>query len=82
MKLPAMTVLLLTLAANPNAVVANTVAADANNTTNILPKSEKVESTERLEPPAAVSAQNLSLFGVIFLGVLGLFWIRRHTSEL
>jgi hypothetical protein len=28
------------------------------------------------------SALDLSLFGVITLGVVGLFWIRRHTSEL
>ena len=28
------------------------------------------------------SALDLSLFGVITLGVIGLFWIRRHTSEL
>lgn len=33
------------------------------------------------QPPGA-SAQDLSLFGIISLGVIGLFWIRRHTSEL
>jgi len=28
------------------------------------------------------SIQDLSLFGVLGLGIIGLLWIRRHTSEL
>ncbi len=33
------------------------------------------------QPPGA-SALDLSLFGIISLGVIGLFWIRRITAEL
>jgi hypothetical protein len=44
----------------------------ANNLPNIA------ENTK----PSTASAQDLSLFGVISLGIIGLFWIRRHTSEL
>jgi hypothetical protein len=28
------------------------------------------------------SMQDLSLFGILGLGIIGLLWIRRHTSEL
>jgi hypothetical protein len=28
------------------------------------------------------SVQDLSIFGVISLGILGLLWVRRHTTEL
>ncbi len=43
------------------------------------------ENGAPLHPQAAlpeISALDLSLFGIISLGVIGLFWIRRHTSEL
>lgn len=46
-----------------------------------LPASERVAPAEPADPPAT-SLLDLSLFGVIALGVIGLFWIRRHTSEL
>lgn len=52
----------------------------------------EVPATPLTEPEAAItsevdqrsqaSALDLALFGVIGLGVLGLLWIRRHTSEL
>lgn len=28
------------------------------------------------------SAADLSLFGILALGIIGLLWVRRHTSEL
>ena len=28
------------------------------------------------------SVQDLSIFGVISLGILGMLWVRRHTTEL
>jgi len=28
------------------------------------------------------SVQDLSIFGVISLGIMGLLWVRRHTTEL
>ena len=44
-------------------------------------------AAEIVESPAArsglqASAQDLSLFGVLALGIIGLLWVRRHTSEL
>lgn len=54
---------------------------DAENPATNLPSSEH---TLTADDPTATGASllDLSLFGVIALGVLGLFWIRRHTSEL
>lgn len=46
-----------------------------------LPVSEQGVSADPGDP-AGTSLLDLSLFGVITLGVIGLFWIRRHTSEL
>lgn len=43
-----------------------------------LPSSERPHIAES----SGASLLDLSLFGIIALGVLGLFWIRRHTSEL
>ncbi|MGE0625342.1 MAG: hypothetical protein AB7I04_07515 [Pseudomonadales bacterium] len=51
---------------------------------DILSKNLPVTEEVAAEPADAPSASllDLSLFGVITLGVIGLFWIRRHTSEL
>ena len=82
MKSLAITVLVLLIAVTP----LGAVAADESipeNMTAILTNPENVSATD---PGAATtpiaSALDLSLFGIISLGVLGLFWIRRHTSEL
>ncbi len=81
------TLLILLITVTPLGVAAADLAeADEriapDNITSILPKSHKQRPTE-LDPSAPVaSALDLSLFGIISLGVLGLFWIRRHTSEL
>ncbi len=32
--------------------------------------------------PHTSSVQDLSIFGVISLGIMGLIWVRRHTTEL
>ena len=56
--------------------------AAPENTTNILPSSEGGLTSELDANRPVASALDLSLFGIISLGVLGLFWIRRHTSEL
>ena len=50
-------------------------------TTN-LPDKEAEPATEPARALPEVSTADLSLFGVISLGIIGLFWIRRHTSEL
>lgn len=47
---------------------------------NFLTKTRSLIARPQNE--SGVSALDLSLFGIISLGVLGLFWIRRHTSEL
>jgi hypothetical protein len=54
---------------------------DPDNPTIKLPPSAQHHATEPDASPRT-SLLDLSLFGVIALGVLGLFWIRRHTSEL
>jgi hypothetical protein len=46
---------------------------------NMSSDTAMLETTD--QAPSA-SALDLSFFGVIALGVIGLFWIRRHTSEL
>jgi hypothetical protein len=86
MKILAATALILQLALTPTAVVGSVDAAEARaaqeNTTSILPNSESRRSTELDGQTPVASGLDLSLFGIISLGVLGLFWIRRHTSEL
>ncbi|HEY5646529.1 MAG TPA: hypothetical protein VIS76_11330 [Pseudomonadales bacterium] len=79
-KLVAAAVLMLAFCAQPSAM-ADTVPTDQ--TTMLI----KLESVERLlsddsagEKTAALP--RLSLLGMMLLGVIGLFWIRRHTSEL
>jgi len=54
---------------------------DAEAMSKSLPVSPNVVPDEPLEAPG-VSLPDLSLLGTIALGVIGLFWIRRHTSEL
>ncbi|MGD8829091.1 MAG: hypothetical protein PVF57_00665 [Pseudomonadales bacterium] len=52
------------------------------------PAITRVADTEPLPPRSAAedasgpNVLDLSLFGIVALGVAGLFWIRRHTSEL
>jgi hypothetical protein len=86
MKILVTTVLLLLLAVTPSSGDEGVVAAEertgSENTSNILPISENHRSTEIDTNAPVASALDLSLFGIISLGVLGLFWIRRHTSEL
>jgi len=54
---------------------------DEETTSKNLPVSSNVVPDEPLDAPG-VSLPDLSLLGTIALGVIGLFWIRRHTSEL
>lgn len=60
------------------------VAADvqANNLTYAPKTQEGTAPLKQQDPTPNASALDLSLFGVISLGVIGLLWIRRHTSEL
>lgn len=59
----------------------NALAEDipSNNVSSNSGNAAMLETTD--QAPSA-SALDLSFFGVIALGVIGLFWIRRHTSEL
>ena len=86
MKILSATALVLLLALTPTAVVGSVDVAEdraaQENKTSILPNSESRRSTELDNQTPVASALDLSLFGIISLGVLGLFWIRRHTSEL
>ena len=50
-------------------------------TTNLSDK-EAEPASEPTHALPEISIVDLSLFGVISLGIIGLFWIRRHTSEL
>ena len=75
-------------------LLAVTGPARGASSSNIL--SNKVASTteqsaERTQDPASGSAvfnersskaQDFAVFGLIGLGIIGLLWIRRHTSEL
>ena len=63
------------------ATLAETVLAD-NLLTNNLPENDAEPAIEATRALPEVSIVDLSLFGVIALGIIGLLWIRRHTSEL
>ncbi len=78
MKRLANTVLLLLLTVTPAALA----APERNNMSKILTDNSIETRTTAVHSDPTVSAQDLYLFGVISLGIIGLFWIRRHTSEL
>ena len=86
MKIFAATVLILMLAVTtvPAGASADPALdrAGGENKATILPVSESGLATELDATQPVASALDLSLFGIISLGVIGLFWIRRHTSEL
>ena len=74
--------LVLQLAFTPIAANAAEDPATPDNMANILPDLDGPPAAANDRSAPAASALNLSLLGIISLGVLGLFWIRRHTSEL
>ena len=95
MKTVATAVLLFTLAGCPVLSFAdNGVSSAVSSATSLAAPSpdpssvSPVELTNNLSPlgdkvtPIVASPKDLSIFGVISLGIIGLFWIRRHTSEL
>ena len=55
----------------------NAIASAANN----VNKTNNIGLGNRSAGPVT-SAHDLSLFGILALGIIGLFWVRRHTSEL
>ena len=55
--------------------------AETDNLSNFLPESETT-GVMTDAPTAEPAWLDLSLLGVITLGIIGLFWIRRHTSQL
>jgi hypothetical protein len=82
MKILAASALVLLLAFTPMGVSAAESPAASENTARILPESADRRGPEHDGTAPIASVLDLSLFGIISLGVLGLFWIRRHTSEL
>jgi hypothetical protein len=82
-KTVATAVLLITLAGCPLLSL-----ADNGDSSEIVAPVSPVELANNLSDvaentlPTTASAQDLSIFAVISLGVIGLLWIRRHTSEL
>ena len=81
MKILAASALVLLLAFTPIEVSAAEDPA-AENIARMLPESVDRHAPEQDGTAPVASALDLSLLGIISLGVLGLFWIRRHTSEL
>ena len=66
------------LAANgsdPASAEQQIITADSNYPSTTTPLNAQ-------SPAAATSAADLSLFGILALGIIGLLWVRRHTSEL
>ena len=82
MKIVAASALVLLLAFAPLGASAAEKPAASDNIASILPESADRRGPEHDSAKPIASALDLSLFGIISLGVLGLFWIRRHTSEL
>lgn len=62
-------------------VVGSASAQEEETLTNIVSNSDALPAEVRAQPTGN-SAVDLSLLGVISLGIIGLFWIRRHISEL
>ena len=59
--------------------------ATAQQTAELVNNLAKNQSDAPRVPVTAgntTSAQDLSLFGILALGIIGLLWIRRHTAEL
>ena len=82
MKTLAASALVLLLAFTPMGVSAKEDPAAPDNMARMLPESTDGHAPEHDGTAPIASALDLSLLGIISLGVLGLFWIRRHTSEL
>lgn len=88
MKTVATAVLLITLAGCPVLSFADNGVSSATSSSPDSSSVSPVDLTNNLSPidakttPIVASPQDLSIFGVISLGIIGLFWIRRHTSEL
>lgn len=86
MKLLATIILILLITVMPSpgmgAVSTTDERALPEDITSIMPITENRPATGLNEQAPVASALDLSLFSIISLGVLGLFWIRRHTSEL
>jgi len=64
----------MTLAANP-VLAEDPVAAD------VVSNASQVVTGEPTVAATGESASELAIFGIGFLGIIGLLWIRRHTSE-
>lgn len=56
-------------------------AGSSNDSTFPLATRTKVIAVANVHPHTS-SVQDLSIFGVISLGIMGLIWVRRHTTEL
>ena len=56
-------------------------AGSSNDGTFQLATRTKVIAVANVQPHTS-SVQDLSIFGVISLGIMGLIWVRRHTTEL
>ena len=82
MKILSTSLLLLALNLGPFAATSSVAATADEGMTALAPESEAMTIVELTDQPQAASAVDLSLFGVISLGIIGLFWIRRHTSQL
>ena len=78
MKRLTLTVLLLLLTVTPPVLR----AAEPGSMSIMMAEQATDARTAANSHAHGISAQDLYLFGVISLGVIGLFWIRRHTSEL
>ena len=66
-------------AATPNSEI--NLAGTSKDGTSQLATRTKVIAVANVQPHTS-SVQDLSIFGVISLGIMGLIWVRRHTTEL
>ena len=82
MKILSIALLSLMLACSPFVAMSSVAATGEEGLATIVPNSDGVLIVDLNDQPQGASALDLSLFGVISLGIIGLFWIRRHTSQL
>lgn len=72
--------------AMPAATAAAAANGPANNVTSLtevtLEGGSHAPTGDAASTEPRTTVQDIAIFGLISLGVLGLLWIRRHTSEL
>lgn len=72
----------LSAATDPSATQVTALTAAIERSNDLDAKHTVNYPDTKSESSSVTSAADLSLFGILTLGIIGLLWVRRHTSEL